>query len=110
MAMTDWTIIRRSLRARLFSTVTTVVTVAVAVALMLVLLSMRDAGRRAFERGGGNMNLLLSAEADPMSAVMNGVFYARPPRQFIYWKRYEELAEKYPLEFAVPVQQGDSFK
>src|SRR6185295_9002106 len=105
MAMTDWTIIRRSLRARLFSTVTTVVTVAVAVALMLVLLSMRDAGRRAFERGGGNMNLLISAEADPMSAVLNGVFYARPPRQYIFWTKYQELVGKFPLEFAVPVQQ-----
>src|SRR5438045_40666 len=53
--MTDWTIISRSLKARLFSTVTTVVTVGVAVALMLVLLTMRDSGRRAFERGSRDM-------------------------------------------------------
>ena len=40
MAMTDFTIIRRSMFARLFSTATTIVTVAVAVALMLVLLPL----------------------------------------------------------------------
>ena len=44
MAMTDFTIIRRSMLSRLFSTLTTTLTVAVAVGLMLVLLSMRDAG------------------------------------------------------------------
>ena len=40
--MNDWTIILRSLRARLFSTVTTAALVAIAVALLLVLLMMRD--------------------------------------------------------------------
>src|SRR3954468_5491005 len=110
MAMTDWTIIRRSMASRMFSTVTTVVTVAVAVSLMLVLLSMRDAGQRAFERGGGNVQLVISAERDPMTAVLNNIFYARPPRDFIYWDRYQKLRESYPFEFAVPMQQGDSFR
>lgn len=110
MAMTDFTIIRRSLWSRLFSTVTTIITVAVAVALMLILLSMRDAGQRAFARGGGNMHLLVSADSDPMGAVLNGVFYARPPRRPIMWSKYQEIAAKFPLEFAVPVQLGDSFR
>ena len=110
MAMTDFAIIRRSMTARLFSTVTTIITVAVAVALMLVLLSMRDAGERAFSRGGGNMHLLVSAETDPMGAVLNGIFYARPPRRPIFWSKYEEIAKQYPLQFAIPVQQGDSFR
>ncbi|MEX2217507.1 MAG: ABC transporter permease [Phycisphaerales bacterium] len=110
MAMTDWTIIRRSMGARLFSTVTTVVTVAVAVALMLVLLSMRDAGQRAFERGGGNMHILMSRDADPLTAILNNVFYARPPRNWILWHEYERLAAKWPFEFAIPTQQGDSYR
>jgi putative ABC transport system permease protein len=121
MAMTDFTIIRRSMTARLFSTVTTVVTVGVAVALMLVLLSMRDAGERAFARGGGNMHLLVSADTDPMTGVLNGLFYARPPRRPLTWAKYEELRGWVPFEdrektgqfvdgFMVPVQQGDSFR
>lgn len=120
MAMTDFAIIRRSMLSRLFSTVTTIVTVAVAVGLMLVLLSMRDAGARAFARGGGNMNLLVSNDADPMAAVLNGVFYARLPRGPILWSKYQELAAdprlgdphnpKFTPGFAIPVQQGDSFR
>lgn len=121
MAMTDWTIIRRSLLSHLFSTITTVITVAVAVALMLVLLSMRDAGARAFARGGGNMHMLVSRDTDPMGAVLNGIFYARPPRNFIMWDKYREIAGDPRIVgdpndrgmtpgFAIPVQQGDSYK
>src|ERR1043165_6112718 len=110
MAMTDFTIIRRSMAARMFSTVTTIVTVAVAVALMLVLLSMHDSGKKAFERGGGNMHMLVSADTDPMGAILNGVFYARAPRNYIPWARYQQLASSYPLDYAIPTQQGDSFK
>ncbi len=108
--MTDWTIILRSLRARAFSTITTVVTVAVAVALMLVLLTMRDAGRKAFERGGGNMHLLLSRDASPLVSVLNGVFYISAPRAPVLFSEFEQF-EKNPLvEWAVPVQLGDSFR
>lgn len=120
MAMTDFTIIRRSLAARLFSTITTIVTVAVAVGLMLVLLSMRDAGARAFSRGGGNMHLLVSADTDSLTAVLNGVFYARPPRRPLTWAKYEQIAadprvgnpgsERFNPGFAIPIQQGDSFR
>jgi putative ABC transport system permease protein len=110
MAMTDMTIIRRSLTGRMFSTVTTVLTVGIAVGLMLVLLSMREAGQRAFERGGGNMHMLVSAESDPMTVVLNNLFYMRIPRQAIPWNRYEEVAGKYPFAWTVPVQQGDSYR
>jgi putative ABC transport system permease protein len=108
--MTDLTIIARSMRSRLFSTVTTALTVAVAVALLLVLLSMRDAGQRAFSRGGGNMHMLVSGDTDPLAAVLNGVFYARPPRRALSWAQYQEIAAAWPLEFAIPVAQGDSFR
>jgi putative ABC transport system permease protein len=108
--MTDWTIITRSLKARLFSTVTTVITVGVAVALMLVLLTMRDSGRRAFERGSGNMHLLISRDASPLVSILNGVFYAGAPRSPIYWREYEKFAKETPLlDWAVPIQLGDSY-
>src|SRR5262249_52587880 len=114
-------IIRRSMTARFFSTITTTITVAVAVALMLVLLSMRDAGEKAFSRGAGNMHLLISAEKDPMGAVLNGVFYARIPRDPIPWSKFLELSawipwqdpargEGYDDGFFIPIQQGDSFR
>lgn len=110
MAMTDFTIIRRSMTARLFSTVTTIITVAVAVGLMLVLLSMRDSGKKAFERGGGNMHMLVSADTDPMGAILNGVFYSRPPRNYLPWARYQQIADGFPLDYAIPTQQGDSYR
>jgi len=119
MALTDFTIIRRSMTARLFSTVTTVLTVAVAVALMLVLLSMRQSGRKAFERGSGNMHLLISADSNALTAVLNGIYYANPPQRPIAWPKFNEtvagvFGSRGPDiangSFAIPVQMGDSFR
>ena len=111
MALTDWTIIRKSLVARLFSTLTTTLTVAVAVGLLLVLLMMRDSGRRAFERGSGNMHLLISADTSPLNSVLNSVFYAAlPPRPIQYTAFNQLLAKLPPMEFAIPTQHGDSYK
>ncbi len=108
--MTDMTVIGRSMTARLFSTVTTIITVAIAVALMLVLISMEGSGRRAFERGSGNMDLLVSRDSDPMVAVLNGVFYANAPQAPIAWPEYEMIAGHPLVGFAVPIQLGDSYR
>ncbi len=110
MALTDWTIIRRSLTSRLFSTVTTSVTVAVAVGLLLVLLMMRESGKKAFSRGSGDMHLLISADASPLVSILNAVFYANPPRRPIAWEKYGQLSKMAPWDYFVPTQQGDSYK
>jgi putative ABC transport system permease protein len=110
MALTDFAIVRRSLRSRMFSTCVTAVTVAVAVGLMLVLLSMRDAGQQAFNRGSGNMHLLVSRDSSPLVSVLNGIYYANAPRAPIPWDKYEQLAGAFPLEFAIPTQLGDSYR
>lgn len=108
--LTDFAIIRRSLRARLFSTVTTVLIVAIAVGLMLVLWTMQDAGRRAFQRGSGNMHLMVSGDQSGLVAVLNHVFYANPPQRPIEWGTYLALQKRFPLAWAIPVQLGDSYR
>lgn len=108
--MTDLSIIRRSLTSRLFSSTTTIITVAVAVALLLVLLSMRDAGRRALERGSGNMHLLVSADTSPLTSVLNAVFYAKAPARAMPYDRATALADNPLVEWALPVAQGDNYK
>ncbi len=110
MALTDATIVFRSLRARLFSTVITVLSVAVAVALLVTLLSLRDASRQAFNRGSGNMHLLLSGDRDPMVAVLNSIFYVNAPRNAIDWATYEQIVRTNPLAFAIPTALGDSYR
>lgn len=108
--MTDFTIIRRSMTSRLFSTIVTALTVAVAVGLLLTLLSMKNAGRQAFERGSGNMDLLISGDSSPMVAVLNGVFYANAPARPIAWDVYEGLLADPRIDWAIPTQQGDSYQ
>ena len=117
MALTDLTIVRRSLTARLFSTIITIALVAVAVALMLVLLAMRDSGKRAYDRGTGNMHILVSADSSPLTSVLNSVFYANAPQRPILWTKYQSLFPRDAggfvdrrIDFALPVQQGDSFR
>lgn len=108
--MNDLTIVLRSMRARLFSTCTTAAMVAVGVALILVLITLQQSGRRAFERGTGNMHLLVSGDASPLVAVLNSIFYANPPRRPITWAQYQQLTKVAPMEYAIPVQYGDSYR
>ena len=77
--MSDFTIVLRSLKARLFSTIVTIVTVAIAVALLLTLLTLKSAGGSAFIRGSGNAHLLVSADASPVVSVLNAFFYSGAP-------------------------------
>lgn len=107
--MNDFTILRRSLGARKLSTVFTSLSVAVAVALMLLLFMMRDSGRAAFDRGTGNMHLLISADSDPLTAILNSVFLAAPPRRPIDHQKFEKLANG-PWEWFIPTQIGDSYQ
>lgn len=110
--MNDFTIILRSMSRRRFSTVTTVVTVAVAVALMLMLLSMRHAGEQAFQRGAGNMHMLVGGDDSPLLVVLNNVFYSGAPRRALTWEQYVDIAydRRIPWDFAIPVQLGDSHR
>ncbi|MFT5423887.1 MAG: putative ABC transport system permease protein [Phycisphaerales bacterium] len=110
MALTDFGLVRRSLRGRLFSTVTTVLSVGVAVGLLLVLLGMRGAAKEGFSRGTGNATVLVSRDASPLAAVLNGMFYANPPRAPIAWSEVQTLRTTRPWAWLVANQQGDSFR
>ena len=108
--MTDLRIIIRSLRVRLFSTTVTVLTVAIAVGLLLTLLILKDSGRSAFARGSGNAELLVSADNSPLVSVLNGVFYANPPRNPISMIKYESIRDSFPWKWTVPMQLGESYR
>ena len=108
--MTDLSIILRSLKVRLFSTMVTVLTVAIAVGLLMALLMLRTSGERAFSRGTGNAQLLVSRDASPLESVLNGLFYANAPRNSISLEKYEEIVASFPWAWAVPTQMGDSYK
>lgn len=110
MALTDWNIVTRSVRARMFSSVTTVVTVGIAVGLMTLLVSMRSSGREAFSRGTGNAQMLVSRDPSALTAVLNTIFYADAPGNPIPWADYEELVGSYPFAWAEPTVLGDSYK
>jgi len=110
MAVSDTTIIVRSLTSRLFSTVVTSLTVAVGVALVLVLLSMQTANADAFRRGTGNMHFLISRDAGELASVLNGIYFADVPNAAIPYAEYERLVSQYPFEWAIPTVMGDSYR
>lgn len=112
--MNDLTIVGRSLRVRMFSTVTTTLTVGVAVALMLTLLMMKDSGRKSFDRGSGNMHLVVSTDASPLTTLLNNVYYAGMVRRPIPYKQFEQLRDRYAPAgangYAIPIAVGDSYR
>ena len=108
--MSDFAIVLRSLRARLFSTIVTSLTVAIAVALLLTLQSIQVAGTSAFLRGSGNAPLLVSADAGPLVSVLNAIFYANPPQRALTKAKVDEVVSSFPWAWAIPMQQGDSYR
>lgn len=109
-AMTDRQIVQRSMLSRWFSTALTTITVAVAVALMIVLVSLRSSAKSVFERGSGNMHLLVSADTSPLVSVLNSVFYAGTPARSIGFIEYQRLARDPRVAWCVPTLVGDSYK
>lgn len=108
--MSDLAIALRSLRSRRLSTIITALTVAIAVALLLVLLTLRSSAAAAFTRGGGNAHLLVSADASPLTTILNNLFYAAPPQRPITLAKINEIRGIFPFEWAIPSQQGDSYR
>lgn len=108
--MSDLTIVIRSLRTRAFSTSVVVLLIAVSAGLLLAILSLRSAGERAFERGTGNAHLLVSRDGSPLVSVLNGIFYANPPKAPIEQVKLEELRRSYSWAMFVPTAIGDSYR
>lgn len=108
--MTDTRLVMHSLRARPLSTGITVGMVAIAVALLLTLYGMRQSAQSAFMRGSGNTHLLVSGDASPLAAVLNGVFYANAPQKALTWATYQSIKESFPWAWTVPTQQGDNLR
>ena len=108
--MTDLRLILKSLMARATSTAVTCLLIAIAVALLLSMLSLREAGRRSFTRGVGNAHLVVSGDSSPLVAVLNGLFYANPPRAALPESKVIEITTSFPWAWAIPTQLGDSFR
>ena len=108
--MTDLRLILKSLMARAASTAVTCLLIAIAVALLLSMLSLREAGRRSFTRGVGNAHLVVSGDSSPLVAVLNGLFYANPPRAALPESKVIEITTSFPWAWAIPTQLGDSFR
>lgn len=110
MAMTDLTIVGRSLAGRWFATATTIATVGIAVGLLLVLIALRSAGEQAFARGTGNMHLLVSADSSPLNSVLNSVFYMGKPSAAKPLASFNALRADPRVSWSIPVVHGDSYK
>ena len=107
--MSDIRLIMRSLLGRPTSTIVTILLIGIAVALLLSMRSLREAGRDSFTRGVGNAHLIVSAESSPLVTVLNGLFYANPPRAPISQAKVSEIVDGFPWAMAIPTQLGDSF-
>lgn len=111
-SLNDWTIVRRSLAGRGLSTTLTVVSVGVAVALMLVLLGSGRSADEVFRRGSGNMHMLVSGDASPMTGIMNNVYYANAPRAAFPLRQFDQFwqTQRLPVAWRVPTALGDSYR
>ncbi|MFM1867367.1 MAG: hypothetical protein RL591_775 [Planctomycetota bacterium] len=108
--MSDLAIVLRSLRVRALSTSIVIALVAISAGLLLAILSLRNAGQSAFERGTGNAHLLVSRDGSPLVSVLNGIFYANPPKAPIDAVKLEEIRSSFPWSMFIPMAVGDSYR
>ena len=52
----------------------------------------------------------MSGDSSPLVAVLNGIFYANPPRTPLSESKVTEVAGSMPWSWAIPTQLGDSFR
>jgi putative ABC transport system permease protein len=109
-SISDMTLVLRGMRTRGLSTIITILSVALAVALVLVLLTLRDSGKRTFERGTGDMHLLVTADASPLTGVLNSIFFASTPPRALPHTKFQAIAESAPWSYALPLAFGDSWR
>lgn len=111
--MSGFTILRlaaRSVWARRFTAILTILSIAVAVLLFAAVENIRQGARTSFERTITGTDLIVGARSSPINLVLFSVFQIGDPTNDVTWETYEEIAARPDVGWAVPISLGDSHR
>lgn len=100
----------RSLWARRYTALLTILSIATAVLLFLAVENLRQGARASFERTISGTDLIVGARSSPVNLVLYSVFQIGDPTNNITWETYEDIAARPDVAWAVPISLGDTHR
>lgn len=100
----------RSLWARRFTALLTILSIATAVLLFLAVENLRQGARASFERTISGTDLIVGARSSPVNLVLYSVFQIGDPTNNITWETYQDITERPDVAWAVPISLGDTHR
>jgi len=100
----------RSLWARRYTALLTILSIATAVLLFLAVENLRQSARASFERTISGTDLIVGARSSPVNLVLYSVFQIGDPTNNITWETYEEIAARPDVAWTVPISLGDTHR
>lgn len=100
----------RSLWARRYTALLTILSIATAVLLFLAVENLRQGARASFERTISGTDLIVGARSSPVNLVLYSVFQIGDPTNNITWETYEDIAARSDVAWAVPISLGDTHR
>lgn len=100
----------KSLWARKFTAILTIISIATAVFLFVAVENLRQGARTSFERTISDTDLIVGARSSSINLVLYSVFQIGDPTNNITWKTYEEIAQRPDVAWTVPISLGDSHR
>lgn len=100
----------RSLWARRYTALLTILSIATAVLLFLAVDNLRNSARASFERTISGTDLIVGARSSPVNMVLYSVFQIGDPTNNITWETYEDITARPDVAWAVPISLGDTHR
>lgn len=100
----------RSLWARRFTAILTILSIAMATLLFLSVENLRQGAKASFERTISGTDLIVGARSSPINLVLYSVFQIGDPTNNVSWDTVEEISERSDVDWIVPISLGDSHR
>lgn len=107
---TTFALAGRSLWARKYTALLTILSIATAVLLFLAVENLRQGVRASFERTISGTDLIAGARSSPVNLVLYSVFQIGDPTNNITWDTYQEITQRPDVAWAVPISLGDTHR
>ena len=100
----------KSAKARLATTVLTILSIAISTALLLGVEKIRTGAKASFEQTVSGTDLIVGARSGPINLLLYSVFRIGDPTANLSWQSYERFSARTDVAWSIPISLGDSHK
>ncbi len=104
-----FTIVCKSLRQHMVSTIITGISIALACGLVMSVFIINEQAKTAFRVGSGGYDAVLGARGSELQLVLNSVFHLETSPGNIPWFLYQTIKKDKRVKSAVPYAVGDNY-